>query len=104
MFLSGGTGFLHFTPDGKFVTVASGRQPGGVLQIIFGSYFASRGDPEKDLLVLPAQLKLRLVPRLFATGALNLATHAILPGRCLRRWPAAEGTGQTALGLQDFDI
>eukprot|EP00490_Sorites_sp_Unknown_P029246 CAMPEP_0114654572 /NCGR_PEP_ID=MMETSP0191-20121206/10561_1 /TAXON_ID=126664 /ORGANISM="Sorites sp." /LENGTH=252 /DNA_ID=CAMNT_0001870087 /DNA_START=22 /DNA_END=776 /DNA_ORIENTATION=+ len=32
--VKGGTGFLHFTPDGKFVTVASGR-----------------GDPEKDLLV-----------------------------------------------------
>lgn len=32
--MKGGTGYLHFTPDGKYVTVASGR-----------------GDPEKDLLV-----------------------------------------------------
>lgn len=32
--VKGGTGFLHFTPDGNYVTVASGR-----------------GDPEKDLLV-----------------------------------------------------
>jgi len=32
--VKGGTGYLHFTPDGKYVTVASGR-----------------GDPEKDLLV-----------------------------------------------------
>jgi nicotinamide phosphoribosyltransferase len=32
--VKGGTGYLHFTPDGKFVTVASGK-----------------GDPEKDLLV-----------------------------------------------------
>ncbi|CAK9068630.1 unnamed protein product [Durusdinium trenchii] len=32
--VKGGTGFLHFTPDGNYVTVASGK-----------------GDPEKDLLV-----------------------------------------------------
>jgi len=32
--VKGGTGYLHFTPDGKYVTVASGK-----------------GDPDKDLLV-----------------------------------------------------
>merc|ERR1712007_261974 len=32
--VAGGTGFLHYTPDGKYVTIASGK-----------------GDPSKDILV-----------------------------------------------------